>query len=418
MRRFIASIAAVVTLTACSAAPISSETPADTQATTPAPTSSSSSTPTPTATTVDSEFTIVSSGDILPHLSVNDSAWDGQTYDYARLLAGVQPWISGADVALCAMEVPVAPAGEAPSNYPLFGARPELAQSIAQVGWDGCHTATNHSMDRGFAGITATLDALDANNLGHAGTARTQDEADAIQYYVVNSGGRDVTVAHLSATLPTNGLAIPEDHPYSWNVVGDLGLRSVDDLIGDAARARASGADLVVLSMHWGSEYMSEPTQEQRDVAAQLAASGQIDLVFGSHPHVPEPVEQLAGGPNDQGMWVIWSMGNLISGQQTALSGYRVMAGIIATATVTVPAEGPVSVSRLEWTVTAQDERTDYVFLLSDLLSGARPEGMSLTDAEIQSLADATYPVMSADGSSERTTVPTPSATLISQERR
>ncbi|MCI1675984.1 MAG: CapA family protein [Ancrocorticia sp.] len=413
-RRFTAALICVIAVSGCSTA-TSEQTP---QATASLPASTTPvKSPSPTATA--STITIVGSGDILPHLSVNDSAWDSQsgTFDYAALLAGVQPWISGADLALCAMEVPIAPAGEEPSNYPLFGARAELAASIKEVGWDGCHTATNHSMDRGFAGITATLDAFDSVGLGHAGTARTQQESDAVQYYTLETGGRDVVIAHLSATTLTNGLLIPEDHPYSWNVVGALGKRSIDDLIVDAARARANGADLVVLSMHWGTEYVSTPTAEQRTLGEQLAASKQFDLVFGTHSHVPEPVEKLEGGPDDRGMWVVWSMGNLISGQQTRNAGYKVMAGILATATVEVPASGPAHVSDLEWTVTAQDERTDHVFLLSDLVAGDTPEGMSLSPAEINALAEVTYPVMAVDGQTERTTAPTPAATLVSQER-
>ena len=363
-----------------------------------------------------SSFTIVSGGDILLHMSVNQAARAGSGYDYTQLLAGIQPWIEGADLALCALEVPIVPPGEKPSNYPAFGSPPQIADSLKALGWDGCALATNHSMDRGFPGVVSTVDNFDRVGLGRHGTARTGEESTRIQYYKVRSGGRDVVVAHLSATTLTNGIPLPKGAEWSWNVVGSLGRRSVGDLVEDARRARRQGADIVVVSMHWGTEYVSQPTAEQTAVGDQLAKSGQIDLVFGNHSHVPEPVAKLAGGPGGRGMWVVWSMGNTISGQTVQNHGYRVMAGLMTTATVDVPAKGPARVSNLEWTAIAQDERTDRVFQLSRLTSGERPASMTLSPAEIASRANATYPVMGADGSKERVTPPTPRAQLIGRE--
>ena len=363
-----------------------------------------------------SSFTIVSGGDILLHMSVNQAARAGSGYDYTQLLAGIRPWIEGADLALCALEVPIVPPGEKPSNYPAFGSPPQIADSLKALGWDGCALATNHSMDRGFPGVVSTVDNFDRVGLGRHGTARTGEESTRIQYYKVRSGGRDVVVAHLSATTLTNGIPLPKGAEWSWNVVGSLGRRSVGDLVEDARRARRQGADIVVVSMHWGTEYVSQPTAEQTAVGDQLAKSGQIDLVFGNHSHVPEPVAKLAGGPGGRGMWVVWSMGNTISGQTVQNHGYRVMAGLMTTATVDVPAKGPTRVSNLEWTAIAQDERTDRVFQLSRLTSGERPASMTLSPAEIASRAKATYPVMGADGSKERVTPPTPRAQLIGRE--
>ena len=363
-----------------------------------------------------SSFTIVSGGDILLHMSVNQAARAGSGYDYTQLLAGIRPWLEGADLALCALEVPIVPPGEKPSNYPAFGSPPQIADSLKALGWDGCALATNHSMDRGFPGVVSTVDNFDRVGLGRHGTARTGEESTRIQYYKVRSGGRDVVVAHLSATTLTNGIPLPKGAEWSWNVVGSLGRRSVGDLVEDARRARRQGADIVVVSMHWGTEYVSQPTAEQTAVGDQLAKSGQIDLVFGNHSHVPEPVAKLAGGPGGRGMWVVWSMGNTISGQTVQNHGYRVMAGLMTTATVDVPAKGPARVSNLEWTAIAQDERTDRVFQLSRLTSGERPASMTLSPAEIASRANATYPVMGADGSKERVTPPTPRAQLIGRE--
>jgi len=130
-------------------------------------------------------------------MSVNQAARAGSGYDYTQLLAGIRPWIEGADLALCALEVPIVPPGEKPSNYPAFGSPPQIADSLKALGWDGCALATNHSMDRGFPGVVSTVDNFDRVGLGRHGTARTGEESTRIQYYKVRSGGRDVVVAHV-----------------------------------------------------------------------------------------------------------------------------------------------------------------------------------------------------------------------------
>ena len=365
-----------------------------------------------------STLTILSGGDILLHPSINEAAWTGETYDYTPLFAGVQPWIEGADLALCSLEVPIVPPGDVPSGYPLFAAPPEIVYSMKAMGWDGCAVANNHSMDKGFEGVVSTADTFDAAGMGFHGIARTAEEAKQIQYYTLEAGGRTVTIAHLASTTITNGIPLREDEPWSWNVIGEFGLRSVEDVIADARRAREAGADLVVLSQHWGTEYVSEPIDEQIEIADKIAASGTVDLIFGNHSHVPEPITRLEGGPDGKGMWVVWSMGNLISGQLAELNGYRVVAGLMTTATVEVPAEGPAHVTNLEWTVVAKDSVSRHIFLLNELLQGSKPAGLAMDEYEIQSRADVTYPVMEADGSKERTIAPTPHSTLISIEKK
>ncbi len=418
-------IAAAALLAACTpTATHSSSTVAPSTEVSPAPGGAPSSspvasaTPDPSSTAQPSQLTIVAGGDILLHLSVNYYAQlaSGGALDYRPLFEQITPWIEGADLALCALEVPIVPPGEEPSNYPAFGSPPEIATSLKEMGWDGCATATNHSMDRGFPGVVSTLDTLDHVGLGHHGTARTEEEAGQTQYYTLETGGREVTVAHLSATTLTNGIPLPTDAQWSWNVVGDLGLRSVDDIIEDARAAREAGADLVVVSMHWGTEYVSEPIEEQTVIADQLATSGEVDLVLGNHSHVPEPVQKIDGGPNGAGMWVVWSMGNMISGQTIESHGYGITTGLITTATVDVPAEGPASVSNLEWTAVTQDDRTYHLYPLHALEEGYSDAGMTLTQSEIAARADVTYPVMQS--STQRTEPPTATSTLVDQFRK
>lgn len=96
-------------------------------------------------------FTLVASGDVLPHSSIIDRArFDagGNGYDFRPMLAGVRSVVSRADLALCHMETVYGANGDY-TGYPTFKSPPEVAQALAVTGYDGCSTASNHSLDDG-----------------------------------------------------------------------------------------------------------------------------------------------------------------------------------------------------------------------------------------------------------------------------
>lgn len=330
----------------------------------PAPAPEPSVEPSPTDVPA-AEFTIVAAGDVLPHIPVLRSARVGKGYDFAPLLAALDPWIAGADLALCHFEVPVAPDGLPPSGYPMFGTVDELVDDLASQGWDGCSTASNHSVDRGFAGLSATLDAFDAAGLGHAGTARTEREALQPQLYALEREGQTITVAQLSATYGTNGLPVPADAPWS------VQLLDADQIIAQARTARAAGADVVVVSVHAGTEYRTAPTPDQVDLATALATSGEVDLYIGHHAHVPQPIELLAGGRDGRGMWVAYGLGNMLSNQDATCCVAATASGLLLTARVVKTVDGPAQVTGVEWTALSVDRAGGHrTHLLHDAAAG------------------------------------------------
>ena len=89
----------------------------------------------------------------------------------------IKPVVSAADLAICHMETPLA-APEGPfRSYPMFNVPPQVTTALADLGYDSCSTASNHSLDYGVTGVGRTLDALDAVGIRHAGTARTEAES-------------------------------------------------------------------------------------------------------------------------------------------------------------------------------------------------------------------------------------------------
>ena len=262
------------------------------------------------------DFTISAGGDMLIHMPVADSAWNGERWDFSRLMEPVAPYVSGSDIALCNMETAMVPRDQAPSGYPIFGTPRDLADSMAATGWDGCSTSSNHSLDQGFTGVVNTLDFLDEAGLGHVGTARSAEEAEQPQFYTIEGGGQKVTVAHIAAAHNTNGLPIPEEAPWAIQMI------DIPVIEERARQAREDGADIVVATLHCcEAEYNTAAEPFQEETAAALAASGLVDLYVAHHAHVPRPIVLLEGGPNGNGMWVAYGMGNFISNQTRDATG-------------------------------------------------------------------------------------------------
>jgi poly-gamma-glutamate synthesis protein (capsule biosynthesis protein) len=244
---------------------------------------------------------VLAGGDILIHPELTaQAAADGAatgTRDFRPLLAGVQPAVAAADLAICHMEVPLAGPDGPFTGWPAFGAPPEIATALAATGYDECSTASNHAMDRGSAGVRGTLDALDAARIGHTGSARSAEEARTPR--IVDVDG--IRVGHVSFTV---GLDAPAAGPAapSW-LVNDL---TADGVLTAARAAKAAGADVVIASLHWGNEFQPEPTAEQQALARRLLADDAVDLIIG-HAHAVQPFEQIGG------KWVAYGLGNALA---------------------------------------------------------------------------------------------------------
>lgn len=357
-------------------------TPAETSggSVSPEPTDEPEPTPEPEPEPEPVVFSLMMAGDVLPHATVlrNAEVGDG-TYDFVPMMEPVREFIEGADLALCSLEVPLAPEGETPSAYPVFGAPVELLSSLKEVGWDGCATATNHALDRREPGLFRTIDAMDEVGLGRTGTGRDAEEAASAQFYEVEKDGVAITVAHLSATTFHNDYT---DTAQFSSVLH--GLTDANGIIDLARQARVDGADIVVFTPHWGQEYWKEPDGLQESIASDLAASGLVDVVLGGHAHVPQPLVKLPGGVRGNGMWVAYSMGNFLSNQDEKCCNVSTSTGMMPR--VTIVAEGDdVTVDDVTWSGAMVDtDGRQRLYPIQALLDGERPEGITLNPDRIR----------------------------------
>ncbi|ACQ80708.1 Putative protein of poly-gamma-glutamate biosynthesis (capsule formation) [Beutenbergia cavernae DSM 12333] len=381
------------------------------------PSGTPDATPSPTPTATDAVFTIGAVGDVLPHDTPIRTALDdagGEGYDFRPMLEATRPYSEGVDLMLCNFEVPLSMPGETPSGYPSFGAPSELVGNLADLGYEGCSTGTNHTLDRGADNAMHTLDVFDAEGLGHAGSARSEAEADAPQLYALERGGQTITVAQIGGSYGTNGIPVPAEAPWVINTfspdVMNPGSYDPSEIIAQATAAREAGADVVVATLHWGVEYQLAPNYEQTAMAQALAESGQIDLVVGTHPHVPQPYALLDGGPDGSGMWVAWSLGNFISNQDSACCISQTATGLFMTATITKPADGPARVTGMTWTpMTVDRVGQQRVYPLMDLVNGERPSILALSEGTLQQRLSEVEAIMAGSTGAELPRLDSPS---------
>ncbi|MGW0413617.1 CapA family protein [Streptomyces collinus] len=298
------------------------------------------------------DFTLVATGDVLPHASVIERAGfdaGGRGYDFRPMLAGAEPVVRRADVALCHLDTVYG----ADRGFTDFKAPPQLAASLAATGYDGCSTASGHVLDDGAPGLRRTLDTMDRAGLRHSGTARTEAEAHSVT--MLQAG--PARVAHLSYTYGTDGHPMPAGQPWAVNLI------DADRMVSDARAARLAGADVVVVSVRWGTEWQEAPDGTQLELARRLTASTtngrpDIDLILGSHAHVPQAYEKV------NGTWVVYGMGDQVAGEMYNRRGVQDSRGNESTVgrfTFTAPAN-PGD----RWQVT----RAEFVPQMYDLDAG------------------------------------------------
>ena len=343
LRRLIRFWAFVVALTACATSSFDSRTAATTNTlSTDISSTNSANLTSATSSPPELSFTLAVSGDILPHSRL----WKGaqrnaltsgnkntNAYDFRPMFALVKPILSSVDLAICHLETPVAPAGEELSTFPLFGVPIEITDALSYAGFDRCSTASNHAMDRGARGIDATLNALDRVGISHTGMARTAQEINP-KLILVNG----ISIAHMSYTFSYNGL--PAANGETWRSA----LINTDRILRDVRQARNLGAQVVMVSMHWGNERESAPSSYQTQIANAITKSGEVDLIIGSHAHVLQPIKLV------NGTLVIYGLGNFLSDMPTTPKDppwpASTQDGAIVTTKISVSADGKVLVVR------------------------------------------------------------------------
>lgn len=286
--------------------PMATTTPDSTATPEPGPTN-------PPATPATATVLVV--GDIMCH-SPQYKAVAGVGYRFDSAFAPVKGLVSGADLAIGNLETTLAKRGW--SGYPAFRSPATLADSLARTGFDVLTTANNHALDGGKSGLAYTVSRIKAQKMSTTGTAK--------QPAVVREAN-GLRIGILAYTYGTNGIR----SPYAGAVNRINEKRILADI-----KALHGKTDAVIVFLHWGTEYHRKPIAAQKSLGRHLLDGG-ASIVVGSHPHVAEGVEKY------RGKYIVYSMGNFISGQ---VAPYTDM-GYMTAFTLTRDASGTVAVSGL-----------------------------------------------------------------------
>lgn len=284
-------------------------------------------------------FSLAAIGDVMCHNTQYMDAYNSSTdsYDFSYVFEDIQTYIQSADISIGSLETTFAGKDRGYSNYPTFNSPEQLAYDLSEMGLDVLSTAGNHALDKGFSGLSNTLDVLDDANISHSGTYRTQEDRDSVLIKDVNG----VKVAILSYTYGTNGIPVPSDKEFCVNLIDK-------DLIKkDIENAKSQNADVIISCMHWGIEYQTTPNDEQEDLADFLFENG-VDIILGNHPHVLQPMEKrsvtLADG-TVKDCFVVYALGNFICDQNSE----NTRNSIILNLDITKNADDKISIDKVDY---------------------------------------------------------------------
>lgn len=252
-------------------------------------------------------------GDIMVHMHQLKAAKEADgSYDFTEVFEDIRPYIEEADIAMGNLETTISNDEIGYTAYPRFRSPESLIAALKGAGFDVLTTANNHSLDGVEFGVENTLDKLDEYGIPHTGTARSQEEQDRILMLEKN----DIKIAILAYTYGTNGMeaAVNKDKlAYMVNYLEDT-----TKIERDVAKAKEEGAEFIIACTHWGDEYVRTPNEGQKQMADRLFSMG-VDVIFGSHPHVIQPMEKKSittPEGEEKEVFVIYSLGNIVSNQR------------------------------------------------------------------------------------------------------
>ncbi|WP_053366713.1 CapA family protein [Bacillus sp. FJAT-27245] len=257
--------------------------------------------------------TIGAIGDILIHDHVYNDAKTGNGYNFKPMLEPVKGMLQAPDILIANQESLVGGIDLGISSYPSFNSPFELSDAVMNAGVDIVSTANNHSLDKGFRGVEAQISHFNNIGLPFTGTAISKEGREKIT--VLKKNG--IRLAFLSYTYGTNGIPIPQGKDFAVNLIDRELMKK------DIAKAKTN-SDAVVVSVHWGNEYQRFPTDGQKSLAAFMADQG-VDIIFGSHPHVLQPMEWIQRKDGKR-TFVVYSLGNFLSAQ---IGDYKDIGGLV-----------------------------------------------------------------------------------------
>lgn len=207
------------------------------------------------------EFKLFMVGDALIHESVYyDARQSDGSYDFKQMIDLIKPISSSYDLAYYNQETILGGTSIGLSHYPRFNSPFEVGDAMIDAGFDLVSLATNHTMDRGETGVINSVNYWNSKEgIVTSGQWASKEDRDRVRIYEKNN----IKYAFFSYTTLTNGLNTPAGKEYLNNVYSDEKAKADIEKVRDQA-------DVVIVAMHWGTEYSLNISEEQTRIANYL----------------------------------------------------------------------------------------------------------------------------------------------------
>ncbi len=201
-----------------------------------------------------------------------------EVQDPGYFLQNVKDIFASDDLTIVNLEGPLTTSEERADKQFSFKGDPSYTGILTNGSVEACNLANNHSKDYGIQGYEDTIANVEAAGIKTFGYERT-------------------------AIWETNGVKVGLAGVYELAE----GMDCQDDMTATIQSLKDAGADLVIVSFHWGVEKENYPDETQQTLAHAAIDQG-ADLVLGHHPHVLQGIEKY------QGKYIVYSLGNFCFG--------------------------------------------------------------------------------------------------------
>jgi len=244
----------------------------------------------------ETKVSMITAGDVLIHGTVyKDALVSGDTYDFTKMFTSIKEMVKDYDLKFYNQETIIGGKELGLSTYPRFNSPEEIVDAMLDMGFNMVSLANNHTLDKGTKGVLNSIDYWSEKDALTSGSYKSIEDRNSIN--IKEKNGIKYTL--LSYTTTTNGL-VPK-YDYLVNVYDEEKVKE------DIERIKPY-TDVIMVSMHWGEEYNSNPSSRQKQIAKYLSSLG-VNVIIGTHPHVIQPIEFI------DDTLVIYSLGNFISAQ-------------------------------------------------------------------------------------------------------
>lgn len=280
---------------------------------------------------------LIAGGDALIHNAVRYSAQkkDG-SWDFNPQFDMIKDIINEYDIKFYNQESIIDGTDLFPERTGLFFNTPNsYGEAAINAGFNLISLANNHSMDSGKSGALGTSEywkkMQENHNIIYDGITDSEEMRNNYDRLIGEANG--IKYGFLAYTTSTNGNPVPKNMPYLVNVYSE------DKVKKDIQELKNKDVDVIIVSMHWGIEYILEPNKDELKIANFLN-SQDVDIIIGNHAHCIQPIDIITNETTGKKTTVFYALGNLMSNQgllvnKSSSYGQKVIIGALGTLNIT-----------------------------------------------------------------------------------